>query len=177
VDDRQVLGARSGAPGCALGIVPAGRMEARPYETLDRWYSQNLSSSSRSEYFVVTTEVDVIDYAVPGPLTNLDTIDTAVLEPVSGHPREICFPMHTLVIQPDDARSIGMPSERFSENQLRPAAGLVQALLALDAAPLSTPREPEKRVIGTCRHFAVLSCALLRYRGNPSRVGDSRAQG
>lgn len=31
-------------------------------------------------------------------------------------------------------------------------------------------REPDKRVVGTCRHFAVLSCALLRHRGIASRV-------
>lgn len=112
----------------------------------------------------------MIDYAAPGPLTNLDEVGDAVLEPVIGHPLEICFPAHTLVIQPNDAQSIGMPWERFAENQLRPAADIVQALLALDPAPLSVAREPEKRVIGTCRHFAVLSCALLRYRGVPARV-------
>ncbi|MGO8887020.1 MAG: transglutaminase domain-containing protein [Streptosporangiaceae bacterium] len=31
-------------------------------------------------------------------------------------------------------------------------------------------REPGRRVIGTCRHFAVLSCALLRYRGIAARA-------
>ncbi|WP_246003264.1 transglutaminase-like domain-containing protein [Nocardia tenerifensis] len=36
--------------------------------------------------------------------------------------------------------------------------------------PLDVAREPSRRVIGTCRHFAVLSCALLRNRGIPSRV-------
>jgi hypothetical protein len=50
------------------------------------------------------------------------------------------------------------------------AAHHLIALLALDQAPLSVPREPGKRVIGTCRHFAVISCALLRYRGIPARV-------
>jgi hypothetical protein len=50
------------------------------------------------------------------------------------------------------------------------AAHHLIALLALDQAPLSVPRESGKRVIGTCRHFAVISCALLRYRGIPARV-------
>jgi Transglutaminase-like superfamily len=53
---------------------------------------------------------------------------------------------------------------------MRSVAAIVQTLLALDPAPLSIPRVPEKRVIGTCRHFAVLSCALLRYRAIPARV-------
>jgi hypothetical protein len=112
----------------------------------------------------------MIDYAAPGPLTSIDGIDAALLEPVAGHPVEICMPAHTLVIQPGDAQSIGLPSERFAENQMRPVTAIVQALLVLDPAPLSVPREPEKRVIGSCRHFAVLSCALLRYRGIPARV-------
>jgi transglutaminase-like putative cysteine protease len=47
---------------------------------------------------------------------------------------------------------------------------LIDALLALDPAPLAVAREPARRVIGTCRHFAVLSCALLRYRGIAARV-------
>jgi hypothetical protein len=118
----------------------------------------------------MTGGVYTIDYAAPGPLTDLDGIDAAVLEPVAGDPVEICFPAHTLVIQPHDAQAIGIPPERFAENQLRPAASILRALLALAPAPLSVPREPEKRVIGTCRHFALLSCALLRYRGIPARV-------
>jgi hypothetical protein len=63
-----------------------------------------------------------------------------------------------------------MPDERFAENQMRPAGAILQTLLAFDQAPLNIPREPEKRVIGTCRHFALLGCALLRYRGIPARV-------
>jgi hypothetical protein len=48
--------------------------------------------------------------------------------------------------------------------------GIVGALLALDPAPLTTARPPDRRVIGTCRHFAVLSCALLRFRGIAARA-------
>jgi len=113
---------------------------------------------------------DVIDYTTPGPLTGLDGVSTTVLQQVATHPVEICDPVHALVIQPADALALGIPSERFSENQIRPVGKLVRALLALDQAALNVPREPGKRVIGTCRHFAVISCALLRYRGIPARV-------
>ena len=47
---------------------------------------------------------------------------------------------------------------------------LAATLLALDPAPLLVPREPAVRVVGTCRHFAVLACALLRHRGFAARV-------
>lgn len=56
------------------------------------------------------------------------------------------------------------------ENQIRLAAELVDTLLALNPAPLINRREPDQRVISTCRHFAVISCALLRHRGIKSRV-------
>ena len=113
---------------------------------------------------------EAIDYTVPGPLTDLTTIRPAALERIPSEPAGICRPAHTLVIQPSDAKALGLPDERFSENQLRPAAALVEALLALNPASLDVPRTPDRRVVGTCRHFAVLTCALLRYRGIAARV-------
>jgi len=113
---------------------------------------------------------NAIDYTVPGSLTDLTTISQTALEHIPSKPVDICRPAHTLVIQPSDAKALGLPGERFSENQLRPAAALVEALLALDPASLDVPRIPDRRVVGTCRHFAVLTCALLRYRGIAARV-------
>jgi len=114
--------------------------------------------------------VAVIDYSTPGPLTSLEGVSTEALATVGHDPVEICAPVHALVIQPSGAETLGLAPERFVTNQIRPAAKLIEALLSLDPAPLSTPRQPDKRVVGTCRHFAVISCALLRHRGVPSRV-------
>ena len=111
-----------------------------------------------------------IDYATPGPLTVLDNVHPSVLEGIATEPVEICRPVHSLVVQPTDAETLGVPAERISENQVRAASQLIDALLALDPAPLNVPRAPKQRVIGTCRHFAVISCALLRYRGFAARV-------
>ncbi|MBM0233854.1 hypothetical protein JNW91_19560 [Micromonospora sp. STR1_7] len=61
-------------------------------------------------------------------------------------------------------------AQRFAENHLRTVDGIIGALLALDPAPLTVARDPARRVIGTCRHFAVLSCALLRYREIAARA-------
>lgn len=111
-----------------------------------------------------------IDYALPGFLTDLSGVDASVLNHIADEPVDICQPAHSLVIQPHEASPLGLPKERFAENQVRPAAALIEALLALDPAGLDVPRPAERRVIGTCRHFAVLSCALLRYRGIAARV-------
>jgi len=111
-----------------------------------------------------------IDYAVPGPLTTLAAVDPAALDGVGTDPVEICRPVAGLVIQPEDAQVLDLAVERFATNQIRPADELVRHLLALDPAPVTVPRAPERRIVGTCRHFAVLSCALLRHRGIASRV-------
>jgi hypothetical protein len=110
------------------------------------------------------------DYAGAGPLTRIDTIHEQALANLPSEAVEICRLVHDLVIQPTDAKGLGVSDERFAENQLRPVHGLIGALLALDPAPLTVARDPDRRVIGTCRHFAVLSCALLRHRGIAARA-------
>lgn len=114
--------------------------------------------------------VTVIDYSSPGPLTGLHEVNPEVVEPIPTEIVDICRLAAGLVIQPNDAQALGLPEERFSENQIRPTSKLVAALLELDSRPLAFRREPDRRVIGTCRHFAVISCALLRHRGITSRV-------
>lgn len=110
------------------------------------------------------------NYATPGPLTDLADVDPAVLAPVPADPLAICGPVPAMVIQPHDAKPLALPADRFEERNIRPAAEIVRAMLALDAAPLTLPRPPDRRVIGTCRHFAVLATALLRHRGIPARA-------
>lgn len=112
----------------------------------------------------------MIDYATAGPLTAIGAARTPALHDLPAEPVDICRVVHDLVIQPADARALGLPEQRFAENQLRPVDGIIGALLALDPAPLTAGRTPDRRVIGTCRHFAVLSCALLRHRGIPARA-------
>ena len=111
-----------------------------------------------------------IDYAGAGPLTRIDARYEPALANLPIEAVEICRLVHDLVIQPTDAKDLGVPDGRFAENQLRPVDGLIGALLALDPAPLAVARDPDRRVIGTCRHFAVLSCGLLRYRGIAARA-------
>jgi Transglutaminase-like superfamily len=112
----------------------------------------------------------VFEYSRPGPLTNLASISEEALSPASGAPADSYRFVHHLVIQPEDAKGIPLPDSRFAENQLRPAAALLDRLLTMDPSPLDAWRPPERRVVGTCRHFAVLSCALLRHRGIPARA-------
>jgi hypothetical protein len=111
-----------------------------------------------------------IDYTTPGPFTAFDGIDASVLGAPGSDPVEICRPVQELVIQPTDTDALGLAPERLAEKDIRPVSELVRRLLALDAAPLATPRDPDNRVVGTCRHYAVLSCALLRRGRIAARV-------
>ena len=72
---------------------------------------------------------DAIDYATPGPLTDLGSVSPSALERIPSGPVGICRPVPGLVIQPDEAELLGVPPERLAENQVRPAGRLIGALL------------------------------------------------
>ena len=111
----------------------------------------------------------LIDYAVPGPLTDLNGVRDNVL-PRSADPLALCGLARGLVVRPPEAEALGLPAARLGLSQVRPAAALVAALLALDPAPLDVARPPRLRVVGTCRHAAVLTVALLRRAGVAARA-------
>jgi transglutaminase superfamily protein len=111
-----------------------------------------------------------IDYASPGLLTLLEEVAPEVLDGLGDDPVQLCAPAHLLVIQPDMAKDVGVGEDRLAEANLRPAARILDALLALNSASIGVGRPDGERVVGTCRHFALLSCAFLRYRGIPARA-------
>ena len=64
---------------------------------------------------------------------------------------------------------------KLSEGQkleigLRHVPRMLARLQEIDNRPLTLTREPEKRLIGHCRQFSVLLCAILRHRGVPARA-------
>lgn len=74
---------------------------------------------------MVSSRSVALDYAVAGPLTELDTVSWTVSP---DNPVAVCWPVHDLVIQPDQGRRQGLAEERFAENQIRPAARLLEIL-------------------------------------------------
>jgi hypothetical protein len=110
------------------------------------------------------------DYGAAGPLTDLGVVPAVALDGIPEAALGICRLARGLVIQPHDAQEAGVPAARLGENQLRPARNIIGALLAQSAERLTVPRRPSLRVVGTCRHFTVLTCALLRYRGIAARA-------
>lgn len=105
-----------------------------------------------------------------GPLT---TIDDDLLPALAGLPEDpvaLCRAAQGLVMLPHLAAGFGISDERQVERSIRSTSDVLHRVLQLDAVPLDQEREPDRRVVGTCRQFALLSCAFLRYRSIPARV-------
>jgi hypothetical protein len=116
------------------------------------------------------TVPDATDYATPGVLTGFGDDLVPLLAGLPHDPVELCRVAQGLVVPPDLAAGCGIPEERHGERSIRRSADIVDALLALAPTPLDRTRPPADRVVGTCRHFAVLSCAFLRHRGIAARA-------
>lgn len=60
--------------------------------------------------------------------------------------------------------------ERKQEVQTRSVAHMLARIRELEDRPLTAARPLEKRLVGNCRHFAVMLCSMLRHQGVPARA-------
>ncbi len=110
-------------------------------------------------------------YAAPGPLTQLTTDQIEMVRRLDLDPGGLCRAAQGLVVSPPDAAGVGLSAQRMAERNTRPASALLHRVLELDATtPLDQPRRADRRVVGTCRHFAVMATAFLRAVGVPARA-------
>ena len=68
------------------------------------------------------------------------------------------------------AYGVTIPEERGGEDHIRPVEQMLDCLLSINAGPLSETRPPESRLVGVCRHFAILLVAMLRAKGIAARA-------
>ncbi|MGH8011400.1 MAG: transglutaminase-like domain-containing protein [Candidatus Binataceae bacterium] len=68
------------------------------------------------------------------------------------------------------AYGLTLSDERREEAHIRPVAGMLRQIYALDQRPLTVAREPGHRMACVCRHFTVALCAMLREQGVPARA-------
>ncbi|HLI67402.1 MAG TPA: transglutaminase-like domain-containing protein [Caulobacteraceae bacterium] len=107
-------------------------------------------------------------YTTPGPMTALGPHAAAV----AALPRDlagVCGAVQGDMVHFHWAEAYGltMPPERGAQQHLRTVRASLDVLGA--GAPLDRRREPNDRVVGVCRHFAVLTTAILRAQGVPAR--------
>jgi len=69
-------------------------------------------------------------------------------------------------------RSCGLElsEERKREVRIRKVARKLTSIMELDGRPLTASRSPEKRLVGNCRDFSVMLCAILRNKGIAARA-------
>jgi hypothetical protein len=60
------------------------------------------------------------------------------------------------------AYGVTIPGERGGEDPIRRVEAMLDRLLAINAQPLTQARRPEDRLVGVCRHFAIVLVAMLR---------------
>ncbi len=65
---------------------------------------------------------------------------------------------------------VTVSKERQQEVNWRSIIPRLQCILDLDDRPLREPRPPQKRVVGNCRDFSTLLCAILRHHNIPARA-------
>jgi hypothetical protein len=64
-----------------------------------------------------------------------------------------------------------IPKERWNEYLRYPTVkSILEGLLFYDSSGLIKEREPENRLVLTCREYSILLASILKYRGIPARV-------
>jgi hypothetical protein len=90
-----------------------------------------------------------------------------------GDPAELAAVVRQLVIHRLECAHVGyaVPEERLREDaESRYTGEILRLLRERSDAPLTHPRLPEERFVGTCRDFALLLCSLLRATGTAARI-------
>ena len=113
--------------------------------------------------------MDLDWYRSAGPLTELDDAQRVLVDALPSDPVQLCAAAQALLVLPVLPTGAELSPRRLEERNTRPARRILQAALNRDGRALNAPRSLKARVTGTCRHFAVLSCALLRAHAIPAR--------
>ena len=110
-------------------------------------------------------------YALPGPVTAPGAFGTA-LDPLPVDFQELCCTLQGLLVHIFWARRYGLElsDQRKSEVNLRAVWRQLARVVELADYPLTEPRPLEKRLVGNCRDFSTLMCAILRHHGIPARA-------
>lgn len=111
-------------------------------------------------------------YATPGPMTDLSAVDAQLLGGLPDDAEGLCGVSKNLIIHEFLTGAYGVAdiSHRLEELETRPVSEIVATIVELDSRPIREPRKPEDRMVGNCRQYTVLTCALLRRAGIPSRA-------
>ena len=111
-------------------------------------------------------------YATPGPMTDLSASRPETFAGLPTEPVALCRTVQGLLVHEFWAHAYGfdVPVSRLDSFHARSAAEMTEHILGLSPEPLAVERPVEQRMVGNCRYFSTLSCALLRRAGIPARA-------
>jgi hypothetical protein len=95
-----------------------------------------------------------------------------LLEDVPAEISALCQVVQGLLLHIFWAERYGaeLTEERKQEVNLRSAASMLARIRELSDQPLTAARPLEQKLVGNCRDFSVLLCAILRHQGVPARA-------
>ena len=95
----------------------------------------------------------------------------AVLAGLPGELGELCDIVQGVLLHFHWANAYGvaLSPERAAQQHLRPASAVLDAIFSACGEPLGVRREAADRAVGVCRHYAVLTSAMLRAQGIAAR--------
>jgi len=110
-------------------------------------------------------------YAGPGVMTDPQPY-TALFDPLPTELPELVQVVQGLLVHIFWAERYGLTlsEERKEEVQLRRVNRQLARLLELDDRPLTKTRSLEQKLVGNCRDFSVMLCAMLRHQGVSARA-------
>src|SRR5438552_3134003 len=111
-------------------------------------------------------------FAAPGPITAIDAAHAPMIEGVGDDPLAMAKAVRGVLVHRDWAPLMGLdfPPERLADQHIRPVNEMLSRIGQLSPGALPERRQPADRMVGVCRHFAVLHVALLRRHGIPARA-------
>jgi hypothetical protein len=117
-------------------------------------------------------DITLTHYATPGQMTDLAEVPTESFDGLPAAPQALCRVVQGLIVHEFWAHAYGfdVPEDRLSDLQTRSAAEITERILQLNPARLAVARPVEQRMVGNCRYFSTMSCALLRRAGIPARA-------
>jgi hypothetical protein len=110
-------------------------------------------------------------YATPGPMTSPGR-HKALFESLPSGIKALSELAQGLIVHEFLTQQYGfeLSDERRATVHVRPVEQMLDRIVADDDRPLTVAREPDARFVGDCRHFTVLTVAMLRAQGIPARA-------
>jgi hypothetical protein len=132
----------------------------------------NLDAESIEASLADTARDPLVFYATHSPKTDPGE-HAHLLEGVSEDVAGIVRAVQGVLVHGEELEKRGYPISRSRadrEVDIGTVRGMLDRIADLDGRPLVERRPPEKRLVGVCSHFALLTTALLRHHGVPART-------